>query len=252
MTSNMTQNGRTPSGATKRVAAVLAVFAEGARDVGVTELARRIGCSKSVVHRIVVDLVATGFLVADPLTRRYRLGPLARQLATAATEHRDLRSEAFPYLQRIRERTGETATLSVLRGDARVYIEQLESAHRVRQTVRVGEEAPLHLGASGKAILAFLPEDAWPPAARTAAIAAELRRIRKRGYASSASERIPGAASVAAPIFDDAGRVIGSISAAGVVTRASARRNALHGAIVRSEARALSQLLGWRPRRTAS
>lgn len=231
---------------TQRVAAVLAAFADGARDIGVTELARGVGCSKSVVHRIVVDLVTSGFLVADPSTRRYRLGPLARRLSAAAGDQHELRSEALPFLQHIREQTGETATLSVLRGDVRVYVEQLESTHRVRQTVRVGEDAPLHLGASGKAILAFLPEDQWPAPARTPAFAAELRRIRKRGYATSASERIPGASSVAAPVFDDTGRVIGSISAAGVVTRMNARRNAAHGAIVRAEAKALSHLLGWR------
>lgn len=237
---------------TQRVAAVLAAFADGARDIGVTELARHVGCSKSVVHRILVDLVASGFLVTDPSTRRYRLGPLARRLSVAAGEHHDLRSEALPFLHRIQERTGETATLSLLRGDARVYVDQVESRHRVRQTVHVGEEAPLHLGASGKAILAFMPEDEWPPVARTPTFAAELRRIRKRGYATSASERIPGASSVAAPVFDDAGRAIGSISAAGVVTRANARRNASHGAVVRGEARALSQLLGWRPRRASA
>lgn len=240
----------TPRGSTRRVAAVLAAFADGPRDLGVSELSRSVGCSKSVIHRIVVGLVASGFLVADPATRRYRLGPVARRLAAAAGEHHDLRAEALPFLQRIREGTGETATLSVLRGDVRVYVEQLESTHRIRQTVRVGEEAPLHRGASGKAILAFLPEEALPSVARGAPLAAELRSIRKRGYATSANERIPGATSVAAPLFDDSGRVIGSISAAGVVVRTNARRNALHGAIVRAEARALSQLLGWRPRRS--
>ena len=236
----------TASSGTRRVSAVLAAFADGAGDLGVTDLARKLECSKSVVHRIVVDLVATGFLASDPLTRRYRLGPMARRLATAATAQHDLRTEALPYLRRVRERTGETATLSVLRGDVRVYVEEVESAHAVRQTVRVGEEAPLHRGASGKAILAFLPEDAWPAFTRTPALLTELQRIRKRGYATSTSERIPGAASVAAPIFDDRGQVIGSISAAGVAARSNARRNAVQGGILRSEARALSQQLGWR------
>jgi len=124
-----------------------------------------------------------------------------------------------------------------------VYAEQLEGRHAVKQTVEVGAEAPLHLGASGKAILAFLPADARPAAAR--AIEADLERIRKRGYAASVGERIPGAASVAAPVFDRDG-VVGSISAAGVAARSDARTTARYGAVVAAEARALSRELGWR------
>ena len=59
--------------------AVLAAFADGARDIGVTELARHVGCSKSVVHRILVDLVASGFLVTDPFMSATRPSAGARR-----------------------------------------------------------------------------------------------------------------------------------------------------------------------------
>jgi DNA-binding IclR family transcriptional regulator len=232
----------------RRVADVLEAFLDGPADMGVTELARRLGCSKSVVHRILIALVDTGFLASDPVTRRYRLGPKARRLGQARHEHDDLRTEVLPYLRRIRERTGETATFSVLTGGARVYVEQVESQHTVRQTVRVGEEAPLHRGASGKSILAFLPESLVPTDARRPDLLAELRRVRRLGYAVSHGERIAGAASVAAPVFDHAGTVIGSISIAGVIARSTPRRDAVFGKIVRSEAAEFSKALGWKER----
>jgi DNA-binding IclR family transcriptional regulator len=230
----------------RRVTDVLDAFAESGGDLGVTEIARRLRCSKSVVHRILVSLSEARYVAADPSTRRYRLGAKALLLARAASMHDDLRRRALPHLQIIRERTGETATLSLVRGAVRVYAEQVESRSAVRQTVEVGAEAPLHLGASGKAILAFLPESTRPPVPRSASLETDLERIRRRGYAVSHAERIPGAASVAAPIFDHRGVVVGSVSAAGVLARSDARTTARYGAVVAAEARALSRELGWR------
>jgi IclR family transcriptional regulator, acetate operon repressor len=206
------------------------------------------GCSKSVVHRILATLVETGYVASDPTTRRYRLGAKAMLLSGADSARDDIRRRALPHLEAVRERTGETATLSLLRGGMRVYVEQIESRQAVRQTVTLGGEAPLHLGASGKAILAFLAEERWPAAVRGSALRADLERVRRRGYAVSRSERIPGAASVAAPIFDRTGGVLGSLSAAGVLARSDARTAARYGAAVVVEAQALSRELGWRGR----
>lgn len=230
----------------RRVTDVLDAFAAAGGDLGVTELARQLRCSKSIVHRILVALVEAGYVATDPATRRYRLGSRSLLLARAGSAAGDLRRRALPHLQTIRDRTGETATLSLLRGHVRVYAEELESRHAVRQTVEVGSEAPLHLGASGKAILAFMTADARPGGARAAGLEADLERIRRRGYAVSRGERIPGAASVAAPVFDHRGEVVGSISAASVLARSDTRTVARYGAVVVAEARALSRELGWR------
>ena len=244
-----TRRGGPPSTA-RRVAEVLDAFAAASGDLGVSEIARTMQCSKSVVHRILVALLETGYVAADPATRRYRLGAKALLLAGTDSARDDVRRRALPHLETVRAKTGETATLSLLRGAVRVYVEQLEGRHAVRQTVAVGGEAPLHLGASGKAILASLAEDLRPAVARGQALRAELERTRRRGYAVSRAERIPGAASVAAPVFDQTGSVIGSLSAAGVLARSDARTTTRYGAIVAAEARALSRELGWRGRGT--
>lgn len=250
---------RTPESSTvRRVGEVLSVFLDSRPDAGVSEIARTLHCSKSVVHRILVALADAGFLSADPASHRYRLGPKALRLGLAAIARTDIPEHARPYLRTIRDETGETAILSLLRGDVRVHADQIESRETVRQTVQLGAEAPLHLGASGKAILAFLPEIlrkatlARARGARRAdgsaldlvALEEDLERIRRRGYAVSQSERVPGAVSVSAPVFDDSGTVVGSVSAAGVSIRSDPRRLARYGAVVRQQAEALSRELG--------
>ena len=62
----------------------------------------------------------------------------------------------MPHLRALRDHTGETATLTLLSSDSRLYVEVVESRHRVRQTIEVGSHAPLYAGGSSKAILAFL------------------------------------------------------------------------------------------------
>ena len=245
---SVTARSRRPPSAAHRVAEVLDSFVAARSDLGVSEIARSMNCSKSVVHRILAALVDTGYVASDPITRRYRLGAKAVLLSGADSARDDIRRRALPHLEAVRQRTGETATLSLLRGGARVYVEQLESRQAVRQAVTVGSEAPLHLGASGKAMLAFLAEERWPATARGSGLRADLMRVRRRGYAVSHGERIPGAASVAAPIFDRAGGVLGSLSAAGVLARSDPRTVARYGAAVTAEAQALSRELGWRGR----
>lgn len=235
-------------------------------DVGVSELSRRFGWPKSVTHRVLTTLVSAGFLILEPERRRYRLGPIVLRLGLAALARADLHRLALPHLRALRERTGETSTATVLSDDERVYVDQVESSHPVRQIIEAGTRAPLYLGASSKAILAYLPAarqarilehaahatraDGTP--VDVAALTAELPTIRARGFAVSRGERIAGAASVAAPIFGHGGDVIGSISVASVTVRLSTADLEAFGPLVRSTAEALSRELGWHSREDRS
>jgi DNA-binding IclR family transcriptional regulator len=239
------------------VADALTIFLEPRADAGVSEIARTLGWSKSVAHRVLSGLASTGFLEADPVTRRYRLGAKAMQLGLAARNPANLMERSLPYLRRVRDRTGETGALNLLHGELRVYAQQVESQEVVRQSVPLGRAVPLHLGAGGKAILAFLADPARTrmleriPQRDVLRIEAELKRIHRRGYAVSVAEVIAGTVSVGAPIFDRAG-VVGSITAAGIAGRANERRIAQFGVIVKEEAAELSRELGWnadRPRK---
>jgi IclR family acetate operon transcriptional repressor len=212
-----------------RVVGILRAFGEGAESLGVSDLARRLGLPKSVVHRILTALVEAHFLEREEATARYRLGPEALALGFAALGSIDLVGMASPYMEELRARTGETVTLSVRVGDERVYVHQLESPQDVRMTVAIGRRWPLYAGASGRAILAgFDDEDVEAYLARTPLTAltpetvteaVELRRrveeARAKGYAVSAGERDPWAAAVAVPLMLPNRGVVGALSVCG-------------------------------------
>jgi IclR family acetate operon transcriptional repressor len=250
-----------PTATVGRVTAVLDAFLDADRDLGVTELAARLGLAKSVVHRLMTALAEAEYLSHDNATRRYSLGPKALRLGLVAVGQMRIRERALPYLRELAAATGETATLSLLVGDHRVYAEQIESAHPVRQSVPIGGNAALYIGASGKAILAFLPASRRSAILRQAAHVApqradgqlvdfealltEIDEIRRRGFAMSQSERALGAASAAAPVFDHHGDVVASVSVAGVTVRHGPIELAEFGELAATCAASLSADLGY-------
>jgi IclR family transcriptional regulator, acetate operon repressor len=250
-----------PTATVGRVTAVLDAFLEAEGDLGVTELAAQLRLAKSVVHRVVSALADAEYLSHDLATRRYSLGPRAVRLGLVAVGQMRIRERALPYLRELAAETTETATLSLLVGDHRVYAEQVESAHPVRQSVAIGSTAALHLGASGKAMLAFLPAQRRVAILRQAKhtaplhadgtpvdvseLTSELEAIRQRGFATSRSERILGAASAAAPVYDHHADVVASVSVAGVTVRHGPDELARFGLCARRCAERLSADLGY-------
>jgi len=255
-----TDSKETPTATVARVTALLDTFVDSSGELGITEIANRLGLAKSVVHRLVTALAKSGYLTQAATTRRYSLGPRATRLGQAAMGQMDIRARARPVLRELARATGETATLSTIAGDERIYAEQVESAQPVRQSVQIGTRAPLYLGASGKAMLAFLPEvrrsailaRAVTSKVTTAdgrrldvkALNSELTTIRRRGFATSQAERITGAVSSAAPLFDHHNEVIGALSIASVTVRHGRADLVKFGDLVRRAAERLSTELG--------
>ncbi|WP_344245687.1 IclR family transcriptional regulator [Actinocorallia libanotica] len=220
--------------AVERAMDVLLLFGRSARpDLGVTEIATELGLTKAAVHRILTALRSKELITVDPVTRRYSLGHAAISLGRAYMARMDLRAMVGPELRLLSRQTGETATLSVRRGDTRMYVDQAVPNQELRMEVSLGIPYPLHAGSSSKAFLAFLDEaevDGYlarhPLTALTDktlveedALRAELVAIRKRGYATSLGERQEGAASIAAPVFDHDGRVLAVLSVSGPLGR---------------------------------
>lgn len=251
------EDGETSSGIARALRVVFAVAESPEPDVGVSELARTLGYSKTVVHRIVRTLVATGFFVVDERTRRYRLGPGAVSVGLAALARMEVPRIAQPYMERLVARTAETATLSARYGDQRMYLAQVLSPQEIRMAVPLGQLFPLHVGGSSKAILASL-DSAERTAYLDRALAGtmsvtsreeledELRRIHRRGYAVSRGERQVDAGSVAAPVFDATGRVYGSLSICGPVARISDDKLEEYGSLITEAAASISAGLGYR------
>ena len=223
-----------------RTADVLSYLAQAPpQPVGVTEIATGLGLSKAVVFRILASLQDRGYVQSDSQSRRYLLGQRSLALGTAYLEWAgDARRAIHDALVTLSARSEETATLSLRTGWQRMYVDQVLPADDIKMVVPIGRQFPLHAGASSKAFLAFLPaaeqdrffgENPRLPAVtdrtpvKKRALRAELEQIRADGFAASRGERQPGAASVAAPIFDADGLPAAVVSVCGPIERFEGR-----------------------------
>ncbi|MGH3366046.1 MAG: IclR family transcriptional regulator [Nocardioidaceae bacterium] len=251
--------------AADRVADVLALFTTGPASLGVSEIARELGLSKAVVHRILQSLASRSFVAVDARTRGYRLGPSALAVGARALRDFDLRNVARPILGRLRDETRETTTVSALLRGSRVYLDQYASPQEIKMTVELGRPHPLHAGATSRAMLAFLPEEAWDGVIEAGlprltpetiddprTLRRRLVAVRSRGYATSRGERQPGAGSVAAPVFGVDGEVVGAISACGPVARFDRAAIERYVPLVTAAAAKISHGLGWAGRPTVA
>jgi DNA-binding IclR family transcriptional regulator len=245
--------------AAARVADVLILFASGPPTLGVSAVARELGLSKAVVHRIMRTLADRMLISVDPGSRGYRLGPAAAALGARALRDSSLRAAGRPVIAELQRATGETTTLSEVVPGGRVYLDQVPSTQEIKMTVELGTRFPLHAGSSGKAILAFLPASR-----REELLSGELRRLTSRtitdadrlrvelaetrvsGVANSRGERQPDAGSLAAPVFDVDGSVVGSISVCGPVFRFDDEVRVRFAPALTDAADQVSRALGWR------
>src|SRR2546427_417836 len=216
----------------RAAARLLCTFTASDRELGVSELSRRLGLSKSTVHRLLTTLAAEHLIEPNPLTGRYRLGIKLYELGTVVSTHVELHEAVAMYIDELRARTGETVHVGILDGSEVVYVERRESLRTLRHMVDLGHRNFASCTACGKALLAHLPEAeldrvlSAPLPARTpnsitepAQLRDELSLVRQRGYAENVTESAPDTASVGAPIFDDGGRAVAAISVAGPASR---------------------------------
>lgn len=195
-------------------------------ELGVSDIARRLGVAKSTAHRVLQTLVSRGFVEQDAESGLYRLGLHVYELGALALARNELRHAALPTLRQVAAVTGLTVNFAVPDGPDVVFIERIENRDGVRILGHVGRRMPTHTTSSGKVIAAFnveadraRREAGFPPrAGRTVRTEADwqrcLEQVRKQGYASSHSESFAGASSVAVPIMDRSA-AIASISVFG-------------------------------------
>jgi IclR family acetate operon transcriptional repressor len=242
--------------AAARVADVLLAVSAASGPVGVTDLARQLGLSKAVVHRILQSLESRALLSFDRVARTYEVGPAAVLLGSRALRDQELRRAALPVLRHLQTATGETTTVSALVGTSRIYLDQVVSQRELKMMVEVGRPFPLHAGSSSKAILAFVAPDLreqvlaqeLPPLTPQTitdreALEDELLLVRQRGVAVSRGERQHGAGSIAAPVRDSHGDVVGSLSICGPINRFTSAVLRRYTPLVRRSADEVSHIL---------
>lgn len=247
-------------GSVANAARILKSFTTQNPHWGVSELARHLDLSTSTAHRLLSTLADEQVLEQDPATGRYRLGLSIFDLAAAMPTQRTLHEAVLVSMTELRSRTGETVQVGVLDGRQVVYVERLDSPNTLRVFSELGRRAPIHSTSSGKALVAFaprhqreqildgldLPQLTDATITDLMAFRRELADTRQRGYSENRQESEPGVVSIAAPIRNDTGSVVASLSVAGPKERMDPHRIA-YAEAVQAFARTVSRQMGWHP-----
>src|SRR4029077_5573306 len=130
-------------------------------EIGVAELARRLGLPKNNVFRLLATLEEQAFIEQCRVSGRYRLGPSCHALGQSFRRARPLIERARPVLDRLLAQTGETVHLAVRDGFEVVHLEARAPVREIATGVRTGRRAPIHCTALGKVLLACSPERLW-------------------------------------------------------------------------------------------
>ncbi|HEY8529984.1 MAG TPA: IclR family transcriptional regulator [Paenibacillaceae bacterium] len=238
--------------AVERALDILLCFRHG-REWGLTELSQRVGLHKSTAHRLLATLEDKGFVVRDEATEKYRLGLSLLELSANLTLPDDLSTVLLGEMEKLRDRLGETISLYVRDGNERVRIQAVQSTQAIRRVAPVGARMPLFVGASSKVLLAYaepevreavLNDPAWPASLDREAFVRQLEEIAKAGYATSIEEREPGAAAVAAPIFNRSGRLVAALAVSGPSNRLTPGVMRKYAPVVMEAARRMGTMLG--------
>ncbi|MFK7752118.1 MAG: IclR family transcriptional regulator [Sedimentitalea sp.] len=141
-----------------RAAAILRVLKSEPTGASLGQIAKSVDLPRSTVQRIVAALQEERLVISNPSGRGLRLGPEISALAQAMRN--DVIETCRDLLVALAETTGETADLSVMRGDGMIFLDQVAGrSHRLRTVSSVGEVFPLTTPANGKACLAQLPRE---------------------------------------------------------------------------------------------
>lgn len=251
-------NARYRIQAIERAVSILNAFSADEHELGVTEIAERLGLHKSTVHRFMVNLTAAGMVERNPRTGRYRLGMRIFELGGLVKQRMNLWDEALPFLESLVRDTGETGHLAVLDGGEAIYIERVEARRALRVPSAIGRGYPAHATNLGKVLLADLEPERLAEIVRERGLAAytpqtivdadalemELARIRERGYGIDNEEYDEGLRCIGAPVRDHSGRVVAALGIGGPVTRITPARVDDLSTLVMAAAAGLSRRLG--------
>ncbi len=188
--------------------------------VTLATVAEAAGCTRTAAFRLLRTLQARGFAIQDEARGIWRLGARWTALGRAAQDQGALAAAAQPYLAELGQAVGENVYLLTRDGMQAETVAVFQADPLLRVYAEIGSRRLLHAGAA-RLLLAYAPEAVqtqllaqrlprFTPATRTdpAWIAADLHRIRARGYLITSDEVHPGAVSVSAPVRDAAGQVV--------------------------------------------
>ncbi len=146
----------TKVGVLDKAMAILQVFPNGEVALSPAQLARYTKMPLPTVYRLAGSLCEHGMLMKEG--QSFRLGMTLLRLGAMVADGIDLRTRALPHLRWLNSQTDENAELHIRSEETCMAIEVVRNLHNLRASVAIGAPLPLHIGAGGKALLAWLPD----------------------------------------------------------------------------------------------
>jgi DNA-binding IclR family transcriptional regulator len=217
----------------KKALDILDLFVKSDGELGVTEIAKKLEFHKSTTHALLATLKERGFVIFDPRTKKYSLGFKALELVDHIAYQRDLRELCQPVMGEFARDIQEDISLNIRNETSRICIAIARGPQHVRLNINLGMAVPVHCGAAGKCLLAFMERSSLDqvlgkldfirftahtiPSKRQ--LLEDLSKIQKQGYAESREEFFKDAAALAFPLFSANGRILAVYSIHSTVNR---------------------------------
>lgn len=228
---------------------LIAFFAERQRPASLGEIARHFGWPRSSTFNLLGTLAERGFLYEPEARGEFYPAPRWSMLVHAIESADPVPLRLHDMLREVADETGETAVLAAISGAHALYVDFVESPHAVRYTVQPGKMVPLHVTATGRALLSHMAADEraaflrratfqrYTPTTLTsvAAVEKEIRRSLERGWFEGNAEYTADLGGVALPLVSPHRRL--AVLAAGPMFRVQTRFEKLAKALRKGIAR---------------
>ncbi len=207
-------SGKYKAPTVKKAFEILKVISDTGRGMGISELSKGLGISKSTVHGVASALEGVGAVIRNPITKRYTLGITLFELGRSAYSRVDLKDAARPSMEALMEKTRQSVFLGVRNGNHVTIIDMVESRDQLKISAPVGATIPLLAGAIGKVFLSFMDDDMAREYIESRGLPSytentisdperylqEVRAVRQRRCAIDNEEYMRGVMAVASPV----------------------------------------------------
>jgi IclR family acetate operon transcriptional repressor len=246
-----------------RALGLLKLLAESDGPLSVRDVAVALDLPPSTSHRLLHQFIGAGFVVADPASKRYQIGPELHRVAALIQSRSNLATTVQPFLDELTAACDEASLFAVFdRATATVaFVAKADSSQALSYRISLNTPVSAYWGSSSQVILAYLPEPdlrrvlaaahpspvgGRPPMAE-AEFRAHLAAIRERGWILTKGEKLPGAVGTSAPVFGAAG-IVGSLTVTIPEVRFRASMGPRIQRLVVESAERISAVLGHRAR----
>jgi IclR family transcriptional regulator, KDG regulon repressor len=225
------------------------------RNLGVTEISRKLGMGKGTVHRILNTLTARKFFYQDKSTKLYGLGVRTLEIGMASKREKFLRNTMVPFLKDLHEECKETVNAAVWEYNEIRYIYRLESEEMLRISTSAGARFPGYCAATGKIFLSCMSDEdirqIYGPKnslkkltersiGSVSALIQEIEKVRVKQVAVDDEETLVGVYCVAAPVLSPNGECVAAISISAPKNRVEGKTGETFAKLVSETARNIS------------